>query len=190
MDETQPDETQLDDLCRSGAHALQVAKLTPLDEAIWNNVKWENAKEILTPKISTGQMDSQAVDKDLEPFISRIEGTTRGFQCMVPIYNSQGIPVHCGHQVQRKDRILRHVKNNHLHYRPFVCEGKCGNVDWYSGSWQGLGLLRTEGAPISDYTAADQRYLSDHIDPNLVPCGNWSVPAETSQARADVVLFQ
>lgn len=34
--------------------------------------------------------------------------------------------------------------------------------------------------PLSDYAAADQRYLLTHIDPNMIPCGvgAWYVPAK------------
>jgi hypothetical protein len=94
-------------------------------------VGWESAKEVLLTKIGTGEADLHSVNKDLQSFILRIEGTTRDFQCMVPIHDSKGDVVFCGHQIQRKDRILRHVKDIHLHYRPFVCEGKCGDADWY-----------------------------------------------------------
>jgi len=121
----------LEDLCRSGMRAVRTANITPLTPAIWDSVRWENAKEVLSNKIATGEADSDSVDNDLQPFISRVEGTTRDYQCMVPICDSQGRLVHCGHQIQRKDRILRHVRDNHLHYRPFVCGGRCGTSDWY-----------------------------------------------------------
>ena len=113
---------QFEDLCRSG--------LTPLPAATWDMVRWENARVVLSSKIAAGEADSNSVDNDLQSFISRVEGTTRGYQCMVPIYDSQNGLVHCSHQIQRKDRILCHVKDKHLHYRAFLCGGKCGRVDW------------------------------------------------------------
>jgi hypothetical protein len=121
---------QFEDLCRSGTHAITTAKLTPLPAATWDRVRWESAKHILSSKIVAGEADPHSVDNDLQSFISRVEGTSRDFRCMVPVYDDEGRLVHCGHQVKRKDRILRHVKDFHLHYRPFVCGGRCGNDDW------------------------------------------------------------
>jgi len=109
---------------------LRRSGITPLPEAAWDMVRWENAREVLTSKIAGGEADSTSVDDDLKSFISKVEGTPRDYRCMVPIYDSQNNPVHCGHQIQRKDRILCHVKDKHLHYRAFLCEGRCGRVDW------------------------------------------------------------
>ena len=122
---------QLEELCLSGTQAMETSNIPLLPPATWDMVRWENAEEVLTAKIVAGKADSHSVDNDLQSFISRVEGTPRDFQCMVPIYR-QGELVHCGHKVQRRDRILRHVKDNHLRYRPFVCGGKCGIRDWYS----------------------------------------------------------
>jgi hypothetical protein len=113
---------QFEDLRRSG--------ITPLPAATWDMVRWENAREVHYSKIVAGDADSHSVDNDLQSFISRVEGTARDYQCMVPIHDSHGRLVHCGHQIQRKDRILRHVKDNHLNYRPFVCGGRCGSDAW------------------------------------------------------------
>ena len=99
--------------------------------AIWDMVRWENAEEVLTAKIIAGNADSHSIDQDLQSFVLKVEGTARDFRCMVPMYDPQGLLVHCEHQVQRRDRILRHVKDVHLHYRPYACGGKCGIRDWY-----------------------------------------------------------
>lgn len=123
-------DNQLEELCDSGMHAIRTANIVPLPAAIWDMVRWENAREVLSSKIVAGEADSHSVDNDLQSFISKVEGTSRSYQCMVPIRDPQGGLVHCGHQVQRKDRILRHVKDNHLHYRPYVCGGRCGTGDW------------------------------------------------------------
>ena len=127
-------DNQLDDLCLSGAQAMETANMTPLPSPTWDKAKWDNAIAVIHEKIVAGEADPHAIDNDLQPFISKVEGITRGFQCNVPIYNHQGELVYCGHQVQRRDRILRHVKDNHLSYRPFVCEGRCGTLNWYSVS--------------------------------------------------------
>lgn len=121
---------QFEDLCRSGMQAMSTANIPLLPAATWDMVRWENAKEVLTSKIVSREADSHSVDNDLQSFISKVEGTSRDFQCMVPIYNSEGSLVHCGHRIQRKDRILRHIKDSHLNYRPFVCGGRCGTDYW------------------------------------------------------------
>lgn len=120
----------LDDVCRSGMRVVRTANITPLHPATWDRAMWEDANEALSNKIATGEADSDFVDDELQSFILRVEGTSRGYRCMVPIYDAQGRLVYCGHQVQRKDRILRHVRDTHLHYRPFVCEGRCGTSYW------------------------------------------------------------
>lgn len=120
---------QLEELCNSGMHAMETANIVPLPAAVWDGVRWENAKEVLSGRIAAGEADPHSVDNDLQSFISKSEAS-RYYQCMVPIPDSQGGLVHCGHRIQRKDRILRHVKDNHLHYRPFACGGRCGTSDW------------------------------------------------------------
>jgi hypothetical protein len=121
----------LQDICLSGAQAMETAKIDPLPQATWDRVRWKNTEEILTTKIAAGEADPNSVDNNLQSFILKVDGTLRYFRCMVPIDNAQGTLVHCGYQVQRRDRILRHVKDTHLYYRPFVCGGKCGYRDWY-----------------------------------------------------------
>ena len=131
------DNEQLEGLCLSGTQAIVTANIAELPLATWDMVRWDNSREVLTAKIVAGEADPHSVDNDLQSFVLKVEGTSRDFRCMVPIYDSQGTLVHCGHQVQRRDRILRHVKDNHLNYRPFICGGKCGSRDWYSVSVMG-----------------------------------------------------
>jgi hypothetical protein len=121
---------QLEELCRPAMGAMSIANIGPLPAATWDMVRWENAREVHSSKIAAGAADPHSVDNDLQSFISMVEGTARGYQCMVPIHGSQGGPVYCGYQIQRKDRILRHVKGTHLNYRPFVCGGRCGSNAW------------------------------------------------------------
>lgn len=164
-----------------GTQAMATANITPLPPATWDMVRWENAEEVLTEKIAAGKADSHSIDNDLQSFVLKVDGTAREFRCMVPMYDPQGLLVHCGHQVQRRDRILRHVKDVHLHYRPYGCGGKCGIRDWYRVSLRLL-VLRLTDAPFSVYAAADQRYLMLHIHPDMVQCGigSWYVTSETS----------
>jgi len=127
-------DNRLEDLYISGVAAMSTANITPLPLAEWDKARWDNAKAVISEKMVAGEPDSFAIDNDLQSFISKVEGIARGFQCNVPIYDLQGKLMYCGHQVQRRDRILRHVKETHLSYRPFVCEGRCGTIDWYSVS--------------------------------------------------------
>jgi hypothetical protein len=112
-----------------GMHVMSPDSTTPLLAATWDMIRWESARGVLSSKIVAGEADSHSVDNDLQPFISRVDGTMN-YQCMVPIYDSQGRPGHCGYQMQRKVRILGHVKHKHLQYRPFACGGRCGSDDW------------------------------------------------------------
>ena len=160
---------------------MEATNISPGPPATWDMVRWENAEEVLTAKIVAGNADSHSIDNDLQSFVLKVEGTARDFRCMVPMYDPQGLLVHCGHQVQRRDRILRHVKDAHLHYRPYGCGGKCGIRDWYRVSLRLL-VLRPTDAPFSVYAAADQRYLMLHIHPDMVQCGigSWYITTETS----------
>jgi len=47
------------------------------------------------------------------------------FYCNVP--TSDG---HCRVSNAKKDRILSHVRKDHLNFRPFHCHGVCGNPEW------------------------------------------------------------
>jgi hypothetical protein len=119
---------QLEDLCIRGELILQKANMEPLDPIVLHNANWQGVFEALCTLIAADQIDRNAVDDELSSFVLKVGG--RHFRCEVPVQNFDGTPIYCKHQVQRKDRILRHVKDNHLHYRPFVCKGKCGTKDW------------------------------------------------------------
>ena len=121
-------DAQLEDLCKRGEVALQKANMKPLDIMVLHDANWKGASEALSDLIAAEKIGPPAVDDELEPFVSKIG--KRIFQCIVPVQNFDGTLIYCEHQVQRKDRILRHVKDIHLHYRPYVCGGKCGKVAW------------------------------------------------------------
>jgi len=119
---------QLEDLCKRGELASQKANIKPLDPIVLHDANWQGAFEALCVLIAADKIKSGAVDDELMSFVSRIG--RRSFQCRVPVRNFDGTPIYCEHQVQRKERILRHVKDTHLNYRPFVCGGQCRNSDW------------------------------------------------------------
>ena len=113
-----------------GQLALQLASLKPLDDIVLRATEWQRVFEELCALIAIGKIDATGVDHVLSSFIMKVEGTLRTFQCGVPLQKFDGGPFYCTHQVQRKDRILRHIKNTHLDYRPFVCGGKCKVPGW------------------------------------------------------------
>lgn len=121
-------DAQLEDLCKRGEVALQKANIKPLDIIVLHDANWKGAFEALSDLIAAEEIDPPAVDDELELFVLNIKKRT--FQCRVPVQNFDGTLIYCEHQVQRKDRILRHVKDTHLNYRPFVCGGQCRNVAW------------------------------------------------------------
>ena len=126
-------ESTLDEqlLCDSDMLAMRTANITPVPVDIWDVVRWENVKEVISSRIVAGEADSQSVDNDLQAFILKVAGTHGDYQCVVPMGDSEGGRVYCGFQLRWKHRILRHIKDTHLQYRPFVCGGKCGDADWY-----------------------------------------------------------
>ena len=119
---------QLEDLCKRGDVASQNANMKPLDSIVLHDANWKGTLEALRALIAAEKIDPPVVDDQFVPFVLKIG--KRSFQCKVPVPNFDGTPIYCEHQAQRKDRILRHVKDTHIHYRPFVCGGKCGNVVW------------------------------------------------------------
>ena len=121
-------DAQLEDLCKRGEVALQNANMKPLDPIVLHDASWKGVFEALTALIGAEKIDPPAIDDELELFVLKIG--KRSFQCRVPVTDSDGALIYCEHQVMRKDRILRHVKDVHLLYRPFVCGGKCGDVVW------------------------------------------------------------
>ena len=123
---------QLEALCKLGELVLQKASMKPLDSIVLDAANWQGTFEALSALIAANEIDTTAVDEELLSFVLKIDGSTRFFQCRVPLRNFDGTLVYCAHQVQRRDRILRHVKDMHLHYRPFVCGERCGRAGWWS----------------------------------------------------------
>ena len=126
---TGTNDPQLEDLCKRGEVALQKANIRPLDQIVLDDANWNGTFEALCALIKAEKIDPTTVDDALLLFVLKV-GRSRSFQCRVPVQNFDGTTIYCEHQVQRKDRILRHVKDNHLSYRPFLCGGKCGKVSW------------------------------------------------------------
>ena len=47
------------------------------------------------------------------------------FYCKVPTPTGR-----CRVYNAKRDRILSHVRKDHLNFRPFRCNGLCGTPDW------------------------------------------------------------
>ena len=105
--------------------------MKPLGLIVLDAANWQGTFEALCTLIAADKMETTAVSEELLSFVLKIDESTRIFQCRVPLRNFDGTLVYCAHQVQRKDRILRHIKDVHLHYRPFVCGGRCGKAAWW-----------------------------------------------------------
>jgi hypothetical protein len=69
----------------------------------------------IEPLDSTGESPLMA-------FVSRSE---RKYYCRVPVGSRL-----CGKENPKKDRILAHIRNEHLHFRPLACGGQCGFGGW------------------------------------------------------------
>ena len=56
-------------------------------------------------------------------FVVRVEGK---IHCRVPMSNG-----FCDYSSGRKDRLLLHIRRDHLNLLPFACGGRCGSQSWY-----------------------------------------------------------
>ena len=54
-----------------------------------------------------------------------VERRPDAFYCKVPTSNGR-----CNVYNAKKDRILSHVRKDHLNFRPFRCRGICGTPRW------------------------------------------------------------
>lgn len=61
-------------------------------------------------------------ESPLMAFVERIEGT---YYCRVPVEDGC-----CDKENIKKDRILAHIRKEHLHFRPLACGGQCGLIGW------------------------------------------------------------
>ena len=50
----------------------------------------------------------------------------KGIYCRVPTQNGC-----CEYLNGKKERLLHHIRKDHLHFFPFVCGGGCGSQSWY-----------------------------------------------------------
>jgi hypothetical protein len=64
-------------------------------------------------------------DKNGSVLMEWVERRTEGFYCKVPISSGR-----CRVFNAKKDRILSHVRKDHLNFRPFRCRGVCGTPRW------------------------------------------------------------
>lgn len=61
-------------------------------------------------------------ESPLMAFVERSEGR---YQCQVPVEDGG-----CGKENIKKDRMLAHIRKEHLHFRPLACGGRCGLIGW------------------------------------------------------------
>lgn len=61
-------------------------------------------------------------ESPLMAFVERSEGK---YHCRVPVEDGG-----CGKGNIKKDRMLAHIRKEHLQFRPLACGGQCGLVGW------------------------------------------------------------
>jgi len=61
-------------------------------------------------------------ESPLMGFVDRSEGK---YHCRVPVGDGC-----CDKENIKKDRMLAHIRKEHLHFRPLACGGQCGNIGW------------------------------------------------------------
>jgi hypothetical protein len=61
------------------------------------------------------------------PLMTFVDRSERKYHCRVPV--GDGL---CDRENTKKDRILAHIRNEHLRFRPLACGGQCGFTGWFA----------------------------------------------------------
>jgi hypothetical protein len=95
--------------------ATQNATLCALWDQTCASVAQWTALDVVEPNDSSGQ----------SVFMEWVERRPDAFYCKVPTPSGR-----CKIHNSKKDRILAHVRKDHLNFRPFCCRGVCGTPHW------------------------------------------------------------
>jgi hypothetical protein len=76
-------------------------------------------------------------------FVGRSERPDRKYHCRVPV--EDGL---CDKDNSKKDRMLAHIRKEHLHFRPLLCGGECGLIGWLVVLFQ-CGTQALTGLPVA-----------------------------------------
>ncbi|SRR5258706_1614662 len=114
----------------------------------------------IEPLDSTGESPLMA-------FVDRLEGK---YCCRVPVEGSL-----CGKENLKKDRMLSHIRNKHLHFRPLACGGHCGFGGWLVNPFQYYAQMPTDLLAFSQLSFPSKSAWTDHVRPRKAICGWWWV---------------
>ena len=109
-------------------------------------------------------------ESPLMAFVDRVE---RKYHCRVPVEGGL-----CNKENTKKDRILSHIRKEHLHFRPLACGGHCGFDGWLVNFLQYYTQMRLTCLLAS----SQQRFPSksawtDHVRPRKAKCVWWVLRA-------------
>lgn len=108
-----------DSWIEAAIQSLSGLAVQPLDSELWGRtIGWVDLQQ------NAAHLDSKVVDNKLKAFFEKIDGN---FRCKIPV-NENGKD-YCGKVLGRENRILSHARD-HLDYRPFNCDGRCGKSGW------------------------------------------------------------
>jgi hypothetical protein len=116
----------------------------------------------IEPPDSTGE-------SPLMEFVNRSECK---YHCLVPVEGGL-----CDREHIRKDRILPHIRNEHLHFRPFACGGRCDLDDWSVFPTQYYTLMQTDSLAFSQMSFSSKSAWREHVCPRMAICAWWVSPS-------------
>jgi len=105
------------------------------------------------------------------PLMAFVDRSERKYYCRVPVEGGL-----CDKENVKKDRILAHIRNDHLHFRPLACGGQCGFVSWLENSTQYYTQTPTELLVFSHMSFPSKSAWTDHVRPRKAICGWWVLP--------------
>jgi hypothetical protein len=91
--------------------------------------------------------------------------------CRVPTESG-----YCDYPNVKKERLLHHMRKEHLNFLPFVCDGSCRSQTWsvplYLREFVS-NILTTSFC--SQMRFASEKSRNEHIKPRMVRCSKWYV---------------
>jgi len=101
-------------------------------------------------------------ESPLMAFVGRSE---RRYCCQVPVGGRL-----CDKENLKKDRILAHIRNEHLHFRPLACGGQCGFAGWLVNLIQYHTQTLTHLLVFSQMSFPSKSAWTDHVRPRKSIC--------------------
>ena len=119
-------------------------------------VTWPS--DTIEPLDSTGE----------SPLMAFVDRSERKYHCRVPVEGRL-----CNKENLKKDRILSHIRNEHLQFRPLACGGHCGFGGWLVDRIQYYTQIPTDLLDFSRLSFPSKSAWTDHVRPRKAICVWW-----------------